>query len=83
MDNEQPKYIAEQFDFYLSKMGLKQSEMSDVQYIETRRSFYAGFGQMAAFFISRISDLSVDEGANEVGKIINEVADFFVKEENF
>lgn len=78
----QPKSVECQFDFYLKQMKLDQKTMSDIQFIETRRAFYAGFGQMAILFMTRVGDLPEDEGVEEIQSILTEVAEFMVKEKN-
>ena len=75
--------VADQFELYLKKSNLKQSEMSDVQYVETRRAFYAGFGQMTILLITKIADVPDQEGVEVMDGFVNEVHDFFQKEFNF
>lgn len=75
--------VADQFDFYLKKSNLKQSEMSDVQFIETRRAFYAGFGQMIILLTTKIGDVPDEEGIEILDGFLNEVREFYEKEYNF
>lgn len=74
--------VANQFDLYLEKSGLKQSEMSDMQYIETRRAFYAGFGQLLNLMLGPVADLNEDRGAQVLDGMLNEVIVFCNKERN-
>ena len=75
--------VSAQFDFYLEKSKLKQSEMSDIQFMETRRAFYAGFGQMAIMLTTKIADVSEEEGVNILDGFLSEISDFYGKETNF
>lgn len=75
--------VADQFELYLQKSNLKQSEISDVQYIETRRAFYAGFGQMTILLVTKIADVPEEQGVRIMDGFMNEVNDFFQKEFNF
>ena len=75
--------IQAQFDLYLEKMGLTQSQMSDVQYIETRRAFYAGFGQLLILLLGDIADMPEEESINTLDELLTESQEFFSKEENF
>lgn len=81
MQKEKPQ-IQQQFELYLEKMNLKQSEMPDVQYIELRRAFYAGFGQLLALFLFEISEMSEDDSVNALDQLFTETQEFFSKEEN-
>lgn len=76
--------VADQFDFYLKKSKLKQSEMSDVQFVETRRAFYAGFGQMIILLTTKIGDVpDEEEGVDILDGFLTEVREFYEKEYNF
>lgn len=75
--------VSDQFDFYLEKSDLKQSEMSDIQFMETRRAFYAGFGQMTILLTTKIADVSEDEGIKILDGFLSEISDFYEKETNF
>ena len=79
---EESVKVSEQFDLYLEKSNLEQSKMSDIQYMETRRAFYAGFGQMVILFISKIGDAPEDEGVRIIDDILQEVQEFYAKEIN-
>lgn len=74
--------IATHFDFYLEKMDLKQSEISDVQYIETRRAFYGGFIQSLVFSIESVRFLSQGEYSKIMTDFMNEAREFLSKEKN-
>lgn len=75
--------VADQFDFFLKKSVLKQSEMSDVQFIETRRAFYAGFGQMIILLTTKIGEVPDEEGIKILEGFLNEVSEFYKNEYNF
>lgn len=75
--------VADQFDFFLKKSDLKQSEMSDVQFIETRRAFYAGFGQMIILLTTKIGEVPDEEGIKILEGFLNEVSEFYKNEYNF
>ena len=74
--------VSDQFNFYLEKSNLKQSEMSDIQFMETRRAFYAGFGQMAIMLTTKIADVSENEGIKILDGFLSEISDFYGKETN-
>lgn len=75
--------VSDQFDFYLQQSNLKQSEMSDIQFMETRRAFYAGFGQMTILLTTKIADASEQEGVTILDGFLSEISEFYNKESNF
>lgn len=83
MSNKKTKQIEKQFELYLEKMGLKQSEISDVQFIETRRAFYAGFGQLLILLLGDISDQNEADAIADLDTLFTESQEFFANEENF
>ena len=83
MSNKNKKQIEKQFELYLEKMGLKQSEISDVQFMETRRAFYAGFGQLLILLMGDISDQNEADAIADLDALFTESQEFFANEENF
>lgn len=81
-----PQLISMQGMFlkYLEKAGLKGLNPGSVQYVELRRSFFAGSGQM---LLTISNDLILSLPENEYDKIIDdvstEVAKFLTAEKEF
>lgn len=80
MSEQKKPQIHQQFDLYLEKMGLQQSQMNDVQYIETRRAFYAGFGQLLILLLGDIADMPEEESINTLDDLFTESQEFFKNE---
>ena len=73
--------VAQQFEIYLEKSNLNQADMSDVQYIETRRAFYAGFGQFL-LMSGKVEQLPHEIKEHVLNDILQEVQAFWAKETN-
>lgn len=78
--NQTPNTIKAQFQLYLDKIGLNKSNISDIQYKETRKAFYAGAALTLLNMRDNISELSEEEGIEEFDKLINESKEFFKSE---
>lgn len=72
--------IEQQYQQYLSLVGLSEEDMHPVQKIETRRAFYAGCGQLLYILRDGVSKLSEDEAVQKMEDLLQEVQDFWKKE---
>lgn len=73
--------VEKQYQKYLSIAGLSESRMHPIQKIETKRTFFAAFGQ--ALLMLR-DEMPEDEylAVEKLEAIKNEVNNFFQKESN-
>lgn len=75
------KSVQQQYDFYLKTVGLSESKMHPVQKVETKRTFFAAFGQCLLSLRDELSD-NEETAMDEMEAIKNEVNDFFQAESN-
>lgn len=71
--------IEQQYQQYLSLVGLSEEDMHLVQKVETRRAFYAGCGQLLHILRDEVSKLSEDEAVQVMEDLLQEVQDFWKK----
>jgi hypothetical protein len=67
---------------YLKRVELNPSQMHQVQYLETRRAFFAGVQSMSDTLAIDWQDLSEEEMLEEFGKVRNECINFWLNENN-
>ncbi len=70
-----------QYQKYLERVGLKESQMGDTQRVETKRAFMGGCGQMLVILSNDISQLDEDKGIEQLQDMIDQVKAFW-KEQN-
>lgn len=73
---QEPINIEKQFENYLTRVGLQKYQMSEVQYNETKKAFYAGASAMLVLFRGEIPDLSEVQAMAAMEKLWQE-AEFF------
>lgn len=71
-----------QYQEYLKKVKLKESEMGETQRIETRRTFMGACGVMLIVLRHDLSALKEDEAAKMLQNMLDQVGNFFIKEVN-
>ncbi len=77
--------LAEQFELYLKRIKMSKSEMSPVQYTETRRTFYGGVGQILATIRDDVTELPEMEAIVQLERWWQECSRFWggeVKDHN-
>lgn len=72
--------IAEQYQLYLKRVGLKESMLSNVQNMEMKRAFYGSWGQLLILLREDIADLKVSEGIEALEDMKNQVASFWMQQ---
>ena len=72
--------VAEQFELYLDRIDMSKSRMHPVQYIETRRAFFGGVGQILNSARDDVTKLPDEEGAMVFENWWQECVDFWDKE---
>ncbi len=73
------KSVQQHYDFYLKTVGLSESKMHPVQKVETKRTFFAAFGQCLLFLRDELSD-NEETAIQEIDSWKNEVNNFFQAE---
>ena len=68
--------VEKDFEKYLDLVELKKEEVSETQYVETKRAFYAGFG-MALLAIVDAASLPMDEAEKKINSFRKEVMHFW------
>ena len=71
--------VEKQYQKYLSLVGLKESAMHPVQRVETKRTFFAAFGQALLYLRDELPE-DEDASIQALESIKNEVNNFFQKE---
>jgi hypothetical protein len=66
-----------QYQLYLERVKLKESEMPEDQRQELRRAFMGACGQMLALFANKIPFISDDEGIQAIQSMSKQVLDYF------
>lgn len=69
-----------QYQQYLLRVGLNEYEMGDTQRQQLRQTFYAATGQTILLFRDDLPNLSDDEAVQAIKEMINQIANFFQKE---
>lgn len=68
--------IEQEYQKYLKMVRLKESEMHEVQRIETKRAFYGACGQMLVMLRDKLSE-DPEESVRQWMALEKEVADHF------
>ena len=74
--------IEDQYSHYLEKSGLF-GKIHGIQAVETKRTFYAAFGQAMLVIRDEVSEIEdEDEAVAAMQDVLNQVQSFFQKESN-
>lgn len=68
--------VAEHFNHYMDSVGLRKEEVSNTQWMETERAFYAGFN-MAINKLAMLSSLPENISIRAIDKLYDELNAFF------
>ena len=75
------KNIEKMYQHYLSKVKLTEKDMPEVQRVETKRAFVAGFAEALNHLVLSVPPYYTDDQFTErVNKVVEEVKDFFQQE---
>jgi len=80
IDFEKCKNVEDLFEFYLDKVNLTHLDKESVQYIETKRAFYAGFGTAIVATEAICEVNSEDDAFFSIIQLKDEVNDFWQEE---
>lgn len=72
--------LEKQYQLYLERIGLKESQMHPVQKTETKRAFMGGCGQLLILLRDDVGDLEEEEAVEQIESMINQVQSFWLKE---
>ena len=77
-----PFNLEEQWKFYLQISKQDEAKMHPYQLQETKRSFYAGIGQILVLFRDTMADLDENAAINCLESMFTQVKDFWLKQTN-
>ncbi len=66
-----------QYELYLKMVGLKESDMIEIQKKETKQAFVGGIGQLLIILQNDFSELTDEEGYEVLESLLNQVSTFF------
>lgn len=69
-----------EYQFYLEKIGITESQLCEEQKQEMRRAFMAGFGQAIIFLINEAGSSSEKEMKEAILNLYQEIKEFWKKE---
>lgn len=72
--------VADQYQMYLRRVELKESDMHPAQRSEIKRAFFGAWGQMLALMQGPLPDLPEDDGCKILDEMIEEVRQYWVDE---
>lgn len=75
-----PFSLEQFFTSYLKRVELDPETMPAAQLKETKHAFMAGCGDMLMTLIHEVSDLSDQEAASAVDRMVSQVEDYFMEE---
>lgn len=74
--------IENQFKLYLDRAGVTKEQLNPIQYQEMRRAFYGSWGQCLLCLRDDVTKLSEKEGTKTLDKMLNEIENFWLSEQN-
>lgn len=66
-----------QFDRYLERVNLKHLPIDSIQYIETKRAFYAGAGQILLLLSNELTKMDDGLAIEYFDYMLNQVKGFY------
>ncbi len=74
--------LEKQYQLYLERGGITESQMHPIQKVETKRAFMAACGQMLILLRDDLGLLEVDKAIEQLQDMMNQVQAFWLKEAN-
>lgn len=71
-----------QYQLYLERVGIKESQMHCTQKVETKRAFMGACGQMLILLRDDLAALEEDKAVQQLQNMLNQVQSFWLKETN-
>jgi len=72
-------YLEHQYQLYLKRVAIKESQMGEVQRKETRQAFMGACGQMIFLLRDEVAALPEDEAIEVLENMKRQVGDYFMK----
>lgn len=72
--------VEDQFKEYARRVKLDRGKVSFTQWIETKRAFFAAWGQLLLVLRDEVSEFNEDDGVEILEQMKNEVMAFWEKE---
>lgn len=72
--------LEKQYQLYLKRIGVKESQMHPTQKVETKRAFMGACWQMLILLRDDIVELDEDKAIEQLQDMINQVQSFWIKE---
>ena len=69
--------LATHFELYLERVSLDRAKMTKVQYIEIKRAWYGGVGQMLIMSRDDLTQLPENDAVRQLQRWHNECAEFW------
>ena len=82
MKIKDPFNLEEQWKFYLYVTKQDEARMHPVQLVETRRSFYAGVGQILLLLRDTFGSMTEEEAVVQLENLLKQVNNFWLKQSN-
>lgn len=78
MDKNDPAFSVEnQFQLYCQRVKLKRANVTDTQWLETKRAFFGAVGQFLLMFRDEIAELEEDDAVEVMQKLLVETGDWW------
>ena len=71
--------LEEQYQLYLKRVALKESEMHPTQKKQLRQTFMGACGQMLLLLMDDLGKLEEPEAIEAMQNMLNQVSDYFLK----
>ena len=71
--------LEHQYQLYLKRVAIKESDMMPVQRKETRQAFMGACGQMIFLFRDDLTKLGENEAVEVMKDMKNQIGDYFMK----
>jgi hypothetical protein len=72
--------LENQYQLYLKRVALKESEMHYTQKKQLRQTFIGACGQLLLLLRDELGELEEDKAIETMQGMINQVSDYFLKE---
>lgn len=74
--------LENQYQLYLERVGITESQMHPIQRAETKRAFMGACGQMLILLHKDLGALEEDKAIEQLEDMMNQVQAFWLKEAN-
>jgi hypothetical protein len=74
--------LEKQYQLYLERVGIQESQMHPTQKVEMKRAFMGACGQMLILLRDDLGALEEDEAIQQLQDMMNQLQSFWLKETN-